>query len=789
MLKNFFKIAYRNLIRNKGFSIINISGLAIGMASAMLILLWVQNELSFDNFYKNKDRLYQAWNKDKGSDGAIGSWSITPKILGPSLKKEYPEVEQATRVGWDEAILFTVGEKKINITGTMVDPDFLTMFQFPFIKGDMNTALNNPGNIVVTKKLAIKLFGNEEAMNKIVRLDNKYNFTVTGVMKDLPNNTQFDFEFLLPWSYMSTIHQDDSSWDDNSTHNYVLLKPSASIASLNSKIKNIYIKNAGPGTTTQSFLYPVSRLHLHSNFENGIPTGGKIETVKVFILIAAFILLIACINFMNMSTARSEKRAKEVGIRKVVGAGKKSLIGQFLGESILIAFLAGILALIIVQLCLPAFNTLTKKELFIEYGNAYFWLAFIGFILFTGIIAGSYPAFFLSSFRPVAVLKGTFKKVNALVTPRKILVVLQFTFAIVMIVCTIIIEKQIRYAQEREVGYSKNNLVYTFLSGDMFKNYDLIKNDLINKGIATSVTKTSAPLTEGWSSGGAGWQGKDPNLKIEFNFYNADDAIVKTAGLKLVVGRDLDLKNYPTDSNAVILNETAVKVMGFKNPIGQIIDPGAWNTDWHVIGVVKDFILQSPYEPIKPMVIQGAKANWFNLIHVKFSNKRTTSQNLAAMENVFKQYNPEYPFEYHFIDEQYAKKFSDEQTTGSLTAFFAGLTIFISCLGLFGLATYMAENRIKEIGVRKVLGASVQSIATLLSKDFIKLVIISIVIASPVAWWSMDKWLQGYNYHIKISWLIFIEAGLLAIFIALLTVSFQAIKAAVANPVKSLRTE
>ena len=358
-----------------------------------------------------------------------------------------------------------------------------------------------------------------------------------------------------------------------------------------------------------------------------------------------------------------------------------------------------------------------------------------------------------------------------------------------MIVCTIIIEKQIRYAQEREVGYSKNNLVYTFLSGDMFKNYDLIKNDLINKGIATSVTKTSAPLTEGWSSGGAGWQGKDPNLKIEFNFYNADDAIVKTAGLKLVAGRDLDLKNYPTDSNAVILNETAVKVMGFKNPIGQIIDPGAWNTDWHVIGVVKDFILQSPYEPIKPMVIQGAKANWFNLIHVKFSNKRTTSQNLAAMENVFKQYNPEYPFEYHFIDEQYAKKFSDEQTTGTLTAFFAGLTIFISCLGLFGLATYMAENRIKEIGVRKVLGASVQSIATLLSKDFIKLVIISIVIASPVAWWSMDKWLQGYNYHIKISWLIFIEAGLLAIFIALLTVSFQAIKAAVANPVKSLRTE
>jgi putative ABC transport system permease protein len=789
MIKNFFKIAYRNILRNKGFSIINISGLAIGMTSAMMILLWVKNEMSYDNFYKNSNRLYQAWNKDKGSDGMIGSWNITPKILGPTLKKDYPEVEQATRVGWDQAILFTVGEKKINITGTMVDPDFLTMFRFPFIKGDMKSALNNPNDIVITQKLSKELFNTEDVIGKNIRLDNQYNFTVSAVMKNLPNNTQFDFEFLLPWSYMSTIKQDDSSWNSNSTHNYVLLKPNTSLASLNSKIQNIYIKNADPGTTTKSFLYPVSKLRLYSNFENGIPSGGKIATVRVFILIAVFILLIACINFMNMSTARSEKRAKEVGIRKVVGASKKSLVAQFLGESILIAFIAGIAALIIVQLCMPAFNTLTKKELVIDYGNFYFWIGFVGFILFTGIISGSYPAFFLSSFRPVTVLKGAFKKAHALVTPRKVLVVLQFTFAIVMIVCTIIIEKQVRFAQEREVGYSKNNLIYSFLSGDIRKNYDLIKNELINKGIATSVTKTGAPLTEGWSSGGADWRGKDPNLKKEFNFFNVDEGIVKTAGLQLVEGRDLDLKNYPTDSNAVLLNEAAVKVMGFKNPIGQIIDHGAWNTDWHVIGVIKDFILQSPYDSIKPMVIQGAKAEWFNLLHIKFSKANTTASNLAATEKIFKKYNPQYPFEYHFVDEQYAKKFSDEETTGTLTAFFAGLTIFISCLGLFGLATYMAENRIKEIGVRKVLGASVQSIATLLSKDFVKLVVIAIVIASPVAWWAMSKWLQDYQYHIHISWLIFIEAGLLAIFIALLTVSFQAIKAAMANPMKSLRTE
>ena len=788
MLKNFFTIAYRNILRNKSFSVINISGLAIGMASAMLILLWVQNELSYDSFYANSDRLYQSWNRDRGNNG-INCWNVTPKVLGPTLKQDYPEIEKATRVNWDEAILLTVGEKKMNITGSMVDPDFLAMFQFPFIRGNMNTALNNPNDIVITQKLSKQLFGNEDPLGKTIRLDNKYDFNVSAVMKDLPNNTEFDFEYLLPWSFMHVRNEDDSSWGNNSTHNFVLLKPNASIASVNSKIQNVIIKHGEKGWTTKSFLYPVCRLRLFSNFENGVEAGGKIETVKVFILIASFILLIACINFMNMSTARSEKRAKEVGIRKVVGARKGSLIGQFIGESILIAFIAGAFAIIVVQLCLPEFNKLTEKQLVIEYSNIYFWFSFSGFILFTGIIAGSYPAFFLSSFKPVSVLKGSFKKANALVTPRKVLVVLQFTFAITLIICTIIIERQIKYAQERETGYDKNNITYTFLAGDIKKNYELIKNDLLSKGIATSVSKTSAPLTEGWSSGGADWHGKNPNDRTEFNFFNTEGGIVNTAGLTLLQGRDIDLKNYPTDSTAVILNEAAVKAMGFKNPIGQSIDHGAWDADWHVIGVVKDFILQSPYEPVKPMVIQGPKADWFNLLHVKLNNANTTAKNIAGMEKVFKQYNPNYPLEYHFIDEQYAKKFSDEQTTGTLSLLFAGLTIFISCLGLFGLAAYMAENRIKEIGVRKVLGASVASIATLLSKDFIRLVIISIVIASPIAWWSMSKWLAGYNYHIDISWWIFLAAGFIAILIALFTVSFQAIKAAIANPVKSLRTE
>lgn len=789
MFKNYFKTALRNLAKNKTFSFINIAGLAIGMASAMLILLWVQNEFSYDNFYKNKDRLYQTWNKDKGNGGIINCWNITPKPLAPALKQEYPEVEKATRVSWDQTYLFTIGEKKMNVTGASVDNDFLTMFGFPFLEGNANIALNNPSNIVITKELAKKLFGGDDAMGKTVQIDNKYNYTVSGVMKDLPNNTQFDFEYLVPWHFMSITNQDDSSWGNNSTHNYVLLKPNTDITAFNKKIANVIIKHGEGGTTTQEFLYPVSKLHLYSNFENGIPAGGKIDTVKVFILIAVFILLIACINFMNMSTARSEKRAKEVGIRKVVGAQKGSLVTQFIGESILIAFIACILALIIVQLCLPAFNSLTKKELVIEYGNVYFWISFIGFILFTGIIAGSYPAFFLSSFRPVAVLKGTFKKANALITPRKALVVLQFTFAIAMIICTIIIEQQIRYAQERESGYNKNNLLYISLNGDMTKNIDLIKNDLISPGIATSVTKTSAPITEGWASGGSNWQGQPANDKTEFNFFNVDGNIVKTAGLTLLSGRDIDVKTYPTDSNAVLVNEAAVKAMGMKNPIGQIIDKGAWSTNWHIIGVVKDFIIQSPFESIKPMIIQGPKADWFNLLHIKFSNAHSTAYNIAATEKIFKLYNPLYPFEYHFVDEAYAKKFSNEQTTGTLTAFFAILTIFISCLGLFGLATYMAENRIKEIGVRKVLGASVMGITTLLSKDFLKLVVISFVIASPIAWYAMRRWLLDYTYRVSIDWWVFAGAGIIAVLISLITVSFQAVKAAIANPVKSLRSE
>ena len=494
----------------------------------------------------------------------------------------------------------------------------------------------------------------------------------------------------------------------------------------------------------------MSRWRLHGSFENGKEAGGRIEIVRLFGIIAALILIIACINFMNLSTARSEKRAKEVGIRKVVGAQKKSLIAQFLGESVLLALIAGVIALIIMQLTLPAFNKLVDKKLFIDFGNPLFWLAGLAFVLITGILAGSYPAGFLSSFKPISVLKGSMKAPNALVTPRKLLVIAQFSFAIVLIIATIIVRQQIQKAQDRQAGYQKDNLVYHFTEGESAKNYMLIKNELLASGTAVSVTMTSAPVTEGWSNTwGLEWKGKDPKDRTTINRFCADDAVAKTLGLQLVAGRDFDLKTFPTDSNAALLNESAVKHMGFKEPLGQVIkDMGQ---DWHVVGVIKDFIINSPYQPLEPMFVAGAKG-WFNVIHIKLNGKNPTDKNIASLKSIFKKYNPEYDINYRFADEEYARKFSDEKRTGTLATLFSLLTIVISCLGLFGLSIYMAENRIKEIGVRKVLGASTSNITVLLSKDFLKLVLIAFVIAFPVAYWAMHTWLQNFPYRVSIQW-------------------------------------
>jgi len=789
MMRNFFKIAWRNLLRNKGFSFINIFGLAVGMASTILILLWIQNEISHERFHKKLDRIYTLNNRDK-FNGELWAWNTTPKILAPTLQQDYPEVEEAVRVS-GASFLMSVGDKHLIERGSFTDPSFLKVFSFPLIRGNSATALNQLNNIVITEKFAKKFFGNEDAVGKIIRIDSSDNFTVTGVMQELPNNTSFNFEYLLPWSYMTKIGWADSSWGNNSIQSYVMLKPGIPQEAFNAKIKNVTIdhtKGTGDSSTTQVFVQPLREQWLYSKSENGKYVGGRVETVKLFGIIAAFILLIACINFMNLSTARSEKRAKEVGIRKTVGAQKSFLITQFIGESILLAFLAFVLALAMVELSLSAFNNLVGKKLFIDFGNLYYWLFAFAFILFTGILAGSYPAFYLSSYKPVKVLKGTFKASHALITPRKVLVVLQFTFAIALIICTMIVEQQIKYAQGRDTGYTQDKLAYTFIQGDVDKYYQSIRNELLTTGAVTAITKSMSPITQRYSDGwGWQWTGStQEDLKTDFVRMASDADFVKTMGVHLVEGRDIDVYKYATDSNAMLLNEAAVKAMRLKNPVGTVVN--ADGGVWHVVGVLKDFIYESPYEKIQQLAVMGPKS-WFTTVHFKLNPQNSTEKNLQAIQTIFKKYNPQYPFDYKFADESYAVKFRDEQRIGTLAALFAGLTIFISCLGLFGLATYMAENRIKEVGVRKVLGASVLTITTLLSKDFLKLVVISLVIASPVAWWAMSTWLEKYTYRVGIGWWVFALAGLLSVAIALITVSYQSIRAAIANPVNSLRTE
>ena len=791
MLRNFFLVTIRNLWRHKSFSTINILGLAIGMASALLIGIWVQNEFNYDSFYSKTDRIYRLYSRED-INGQVSAWPRVSSQMAPELKTSYAEVEDAVRyrIVW---FLVTQNESKFNTDGAFVDSGFLRIFDLPMLRGNARTALAGDQNIVLTEHFAKSLFGNEDPIGKLVRIDSNYNFTVTGILKDLPANTDFGFKYLLPWSFVNRLGWDNvgGAWNFTNGFSYLLLKPGASEAAFDAKVKNIVERHVsvGQGTHRETFTQAISRSHLYSKVENGRLVDGEITMVRLFTLIAVFILLIACINFMNLSTARSERRGREVGIRKVAGALKSTLIAQFIGESILFAILSFVLALGLVQLCLSGFNDLLDTQLTLHLDNANFWLAALAFVLFTGLLAGSYPAFYLSSFRPVSVLKGTFKKANALIAPRKVLVVLQFTFAIVLIISTIIVERQIRYARERDTGYDQDRLVYTFVQGEVLPHYDLIKRDLLSTGAAVGVTKLFSPIVTSWGANtGFSWPGStQEDAKTYFVNYEADADFVHTTGTKLIAGRDIDLKTYPTDSTALLLNETAVKTMRLNNPIGALVR-NAQGVDCHVIGIIKDFVMESPFDPVKPMIVQGLSTT-YPVVHFRLNPARPLAEDLAKAEKIFKQYNPQYPFEYYFVDESYNAKFRAQQQQGTLGLLFAGLTVFISCLGLFGLASYMAESRTREIGIRKVLGASAAGITALMARDFVKLVLIAVVIASPIAWYAMKSWLQDFNYRAPIGAWIFIVAGFLAIAIALLTVSYQAIRAALANPVKSLRSE
>ena len=778
------KIILRNLKRGGLYSTINIGGLAIGMAAAILIFAWIYHEWSYDRFHSKGKNLYVVYYRSM--NGSFDCSDDTPLPLGAALKATYPEITGMTRMRTN-MMLYANQESMLKIQTGYTDPDFLTMFDFPLLHGVAETALIDPYSVILTENAAKRLFGNENPMGETLLLDNQYPLTVTGVMKDLPDNTMFHFEALAPVVFTKVFGWDDGNWRNYSFQTFVELQPDARLDFVNESIREIIDTHTNYQENVEVFLYPLSNRYLYAKFENGVPAGGLIDTLRLFATIAGLILLIACINFINLSTARSAKKAKEVGVRKVLGGKRWSLIGLFISESMIISLIAGAIALGLALMVLPVFEVLTERQLTLNLTSIWFWVAGLCFVLFTGLLSGISPALYLSSFPPVLVLKGLSRKKRDLLSSRKVLVVLQFAIAAVLIMSTLVIYRQISYAQDRETGYNKDQLIYSNLDGDISRNYELIKQDLLDSGTAISVTKTRASMTQAWSiTWNVDWKGKNPDERINFDFSFTDADWSKTMETSIVEGRDIDVYTYATDSSAMLLNETAVKIMNLENPVGAIIS--AQRRDWHVVGVVQDFIIGSPYQSVEPMLI-GGPAGTFRTMHIKLNGNNSMTENLAKTEQIFKTYNPGYPFEYHFVDEEYAQKFQHEQKIGSLITWFAGLTIFISCMGLFALVAYMAETRRKEIGIRKVLGASIFDITSLLSKEFLILVLISVAVASPIAWWAMERWLTGYAYRTNIPWWLFVVVGCLSVGIALATVSVQAIKAATENPVKSIKSE
>ena len=777
------KIMLRKLRRDGIYSAVNVGGLAIGMAAAILLLLWIHHEWSYDRFHVKEKQLYQVWYRVK-DDGPVKTVNKTSMSITPILKTDYPDILEVTRAITNKATL-AKDDYSFSVETALVDPEFLTMFSFPLLHGNTASALNDPFSVILTEKTSKRLFGDDDPMGKAV-LINQNPMTVTGIMEDLPNNTSFEFEALVPFA-IAEIGRFYSTWLGNAViPTYVELHPQAQEDMVNQSIKGI-IRERDEKTDGEIFVFPLSKSHLYNKSENGILTGGLIDTLRIFGLVAFFILLIACINFMNLSTARHDKRAKEIGVRKVMGSKRLSLIRLFLSESTMLAFVAGIIAIVIVIITLPAFNTLMGKKLTLPFTNGWFLLAVLVFILFTGLLAGSYPALHLSSFMPVKVLKGSFRGEKRLIAPRRALIILQFSTAIIMIMASLIIRRQIQYAQSRDNGYNKEHLIYHPMTGDIHKNYELIKNDLLNSNIATSMARTFAPMTQQRANAlGVKWRGETES-KIPIDLFFTDDGWVKTVGTTIIEGRDLDFTNFPTDATAALLNESAVRIMGFDNPIGEEVE--SWAGKYHVVGVIKDFILHSPYEPTVPMIISGSTSNFLSTVNIRLNEANTTADNLAKAEAIFKKYNPAYPFDYNFIDTEYALKFQDEKTIGAISTLFAYLSIFISCLGLFALVAYMVEIRKKEIAIRKVLGASPPNIMFLLTKEFLTLTLISFAIASPIVWWAMNRWLAGYTYRTDIPWWLFIMVACMTLCITLLTVGFQTTKASTENPVKAIKSE
>lgn len=794
MIKNYFKIACRNITRNKTYSVINIFGLATGMAVAMIIGLWIYNEVSANKNFKNYDTIYQVM-MNQTFDGVRNSQQALPYSLGEELKNKFPDFKAIAMCDWGQRHSLVYGEKKISKFGHFIGEDAASMFSLNILEGDKNP-LHDPYSIVLTKETAGILFGTEDPIGKTVKLDNQTDLKVTAVVAKEPKNSSLSFDYLIPFKLQESIYpwviqHHKNNWRNNSWQLFVQLSANTNPQNVDAKIKNDVLshltdENSLEHIKPELFIHPMSKWRLYSDFENGKNVGGFIKYVRMFGILGFIILLIACINFMNLSTAQSEKRAKEVGVRKAVGSGRKQLIYQFLNESVLMAAFAFLLALVMVVFALPYFNKLTDKEMSLQLANPFFWAIMILFTIVTGLLAGSYPAFYLSSFNPARVLKGNLKAGRRSSLPRKILVVIQFACSVILMIGTIIVYQQIQYGKNKPIGFNNKGLISVDWSDDIAKHVEALQQDLLSSGAAISICQSNSSPSELQSNNnGWEWKGSLPVEKsVLFSTITTTYDYTKTLGIKLLAGRDFS-RDF-ADSNSVILNEAAVKRMRLKNPVGEQLK---WNgRTMTVIGVIPDIQMESPYRPISPLTIIFDKY-WVSHLDIRLNPDMSASKSLALMKPIFDKYNPASPFEYHFADEEYAKKFDYEELVGNLAAIIAVLAIFISCLGLFGLASFTAEQRVKEIGVRKVLGASVFNLWRLLSKDFVILVLLSCAIAIPVSWYFMNEWLKNYQYRTSINMDVFIAVVFVAVVITLLTVSFQAIKAAIANPVESLRSE
>jgi len=790
MIKNYLKIAWRNLKKSKLYSSINISGLAVGMSVGVLIGLWIWDELSFDHYHQNHTRLAKVMGTQVNNGEVVTSDQVVIPLRNELESKHKDLFKQLALTSQIEFLVLSVGEKNISQSGMFVQPEFFSMMTFKILKGNPD-ALKDPSSMLISQSFSKTMFGNDDPINKVVNVSGRLDVTVAGVYEDLPANSTFaSVKCMMSWDKFVTVaglQNTQAQWGNHSFYLFAEMNDNIDYDRATAIIRNIPAQHM-EGSKEEILLHPMDKWYLYNEFKNGKIAGGRIQFVWLFGFIGVFVLLLACINFMNLSTARSEKRSKEVGIRKAIGSLRGQLIGQFLSESLMMAFLSLLFAFALVFLALPIFNNLADKQIAIPLNNFLFWLLIFGFTLITGLIAGSYPALYLSGIRPVEVLKGTFRVGRYASFPRKVLVVIQFTVSIVLIIGTLIVFKQIQYAQDRFAGYNFNGLITLKMHApESFRNYNAMRDDLLKTGTVENIAESSSPSTQIWNNyGDLDWKGKDPKVNAMFGMIAVTHDFGETIGWNLKEGRNFS-RDFPTDSGSFILNEAAVKLTGFKNPVGETMK---WKGENRVItGVIKDMVIESPYMPARPTVFFLQYDDWLDIITIKIKPDLSVQKALTMIEPVFKKYNPGSPYEYQFTDEEYAKKFSNEVRIGDLVSLFAVLAVFISCLGLFGLASFVAEQRTKEIGVRKVLGASVLNLWQLLSKEFVMLIVISLLIAIPIASYFMHNWLQNYHYRTGISWWIFVVAGAGALGITFLTVSFQAIKAALANPVKSLRTE